>query len=273
VYVEVAGRLDAIEVKSRQQVVEGQELARLSNVDLQLSIAELEGKRNQYEARLKSLQRVRSEDDQANLEIPQVQETLETIVDQLAQKLRDVDRLVLKAPISGVILPPAETPNKPDGTGQLPMWSGTPLRQKNLGAFMSESVLFCQVGDPTKMEAILIVEQDDVEFIKQGQDVDIKLNELPFMTFSSKISEVSTKELEFAPRHLSSQRGGDLITRMDPSGVERPMNTSYQARANLDDPEGLLTLGLRGKAKVFTKWQTLGERGWRFLTRTFNFKL
>lgn len=273
VYVEVSGRLDAIQVKSRQQVVEGQELARLSNVDLQLSIAELEGKRDQYEARLASLRRVRNEDEQANLEIPQVQETLETIVEQLAQKLKDVDRLVLKAPISGTVLPPAETPNKPDGTGQLPMWSGTPLRNKNLGSFMNESVLFCQIGDPANMEAILIVEQDDVEFIKQGQDVDIKLNELPFLTFNSKISEVSTKELQFAPRHLSSQRGGEVITKMDQSGVERPMNTSYQASADLNDPDGLLTLGLRGKAKIYTKWQTLGERGWRFLTRTFNFKL
>jgi putative peptide zinc metalloprotease protein len=95
VYVDVAGRLDAIEVKEGQAVMKDQVLARLSNVDLQLSIAELEGKRGQYEARLKSLERTRFEDEQAALEYPQVQESLKTTVEQLAEKSKDLEHLVL----------------------------------------------------------------------------------------------------------------------------------------------------------------------------------
>jgi hypothetical protein len=51
------------------------------------------------------------------------------------------------------------------------------------------------------------------------------------------------------------------------------MNTSYQASAPIDDEDGLLYLGLRGKAKIYTHWQTIATRSWRWLTRTFNFKL
>jgi hypothetical protein len=51
------------------------------------------------------------------------------------------------------------------------------------------------------------------------------------------------------------------------------MYTSYQARAPIDDEDGLLYLGLRGKAKIHAQWQTIATRGWRWITRTFNFKL
>ena len=51
------------------------------------------------------------------------------------------------------------------------------------------------------------------------------------------------------------------------------MSTSYQARAPIDDPDEQYRLGLRGQARVQTKWISLGARLWRLLTHTFNFKL
>ena len=41
----------------------------------------------------------------------------------------------------------------------------------------------------------------------------------------------------------------------------------------LDQANGLLRLGLRGSAKVHTKWMPLGTRLWRFIRHTFRFKL
>ena len=51
------------------------------------------------------------------------------------------------------------------------------------------------------------------------------------------------------------------------------MSTSYQASAPIDDPNGQYKIGLRGQARVQTKWISLGSRLWRLLTHTFNFKL
>ena len=48
---------------------------------------------------------------------------------------------------------------------------------------------------------------------------------------------------------------------------------TFQALADLDDPDGTLVQGLRGTAKVYADWQPLGKRFWRYLVRTFNFKL
>ena len=273
VYVSVPGQLDAIEVKSGEPVAKDQVLAKLSNVDLALQIAELEGKRAEYESRLESLRRARFEEPEASLQIPQVIESLDAAQEQLEEKQKDLARLQLLAPIAGTVLPPPELPSKPDASGQLPTWSGLPLEKKNLGAFLTESKLFCQIGNPNELEANLIIDQDDIEFVHKGDTLDVKLNELPNTTFRTQITEIASGELKVSPKTLSNKSGGDLITETDESGMERPMNTSYEARAPIEDNDGLLYLGLRGKAKIYTRWQTLGTRAWRYLTRTFNFKL
>ena len=50
--------------------------------------------------------------------------------------------------------------------------------------------MFCQVGDPAKWEANIVVDQDDIEFVRIDQSVAIKLDELPFRTFHSTIKEI-----------------------------------------------------------------------------------
>ena len=63
------------------------------------------------------------------------------------------------------------------------------------------------------------------------------------------------------------------MSKPDESGADRPINTSYQARAPIDDADHNLVQGLRGTAKIYGDWQPLGKRAWRYLIRTFNFKL
>jgi putative peptide zinc metalloprotease protein len=55
--------------------------------------------------------------------------------------------------------------------------------------------------------------------------------------------------------------------------MERPINTLYQAEAPIVDSAGVVRPGMRGRAKIHAGYQTMGQRFWRFLTRTFNFKL
>ena len=63
------------------------------------------------------------------------------------------------------------------------------------------------------------------------------------------------------------------MSKSDESGTERPINPSYQALASIDDESGTLLQGVRGTAKVSADWQPIGSRVWRYLMRTFNFKL
>ncbi len=273
VYVDVAGTLDEIDVDPGQHVSKNTRLAKLTNHDVELELLKLSGSRDQMLREIESLQRQRYHDDQAGAQIPATREALAAVEDQRREKQADLQRLELLAPAEGVVFPPPRKPSQEDPNGQLAGWSGTPLDEQNLGAFLEAGSLFCQIGDPKQMEAILIIDQGDLEFVATGQNVEIKLDELPHETLHGAITEIANVELEVSPTRLSVKSGGELPTKTDASGVERPMSTSYQARVPLNNTEGLLRPGLRGRAKVHTGWQTLGARFWRLVTQTINFRL
>ena len=274
VYVDVAGTLVSIDVRSGQQVAAEQQLAQLRNIDVELEIAKLEGNVEEYRTRLESLLQQSFRNYRAADQIPQVEEALAAVEEQLEEKQRDLDRLKLVSRMAGTVLPPTLTPQREKDEEKLPTWSGTPLDPENLGATLEQGVLFCQIGDPKRLEAVLIVDQADRNMIRQGQSVDIKLEGYPSTTMHSEIAEIAESELKVTPQRLSTRSGGELPTITDPhTGVERPMSTSYQARVPIDDPEGLIRLGIRGQARVYTAWIPLGTRLWRLVAHTFNFKL
>ncbi len=273
VYVDVPGQLEEILVKPGEHVEKGHVLARLISPDLESAINELSGKRDENQAKLRSLNAQRGRDPKAGDDVASVKETIKAIEQQLTEKIRDRERLTLVSPADGIILAPPPTPNQKEHEEKLPTWSGTPLEPRNLRAWLPEGVLFCQVGDPNAMQADIVVDQSDVEFVTVGQGVDLKLEQLPSQTFSSRIEQIAKLDLKVSPKQLSHKAGGELITKTDASGVERPESTSYQANAPLSDPGALLRPGLRGQAKIQVGWQSLGVKLVRYLSKTFNFKL
>jgi hypothetical protein len=271
VYVDVPGTLLSINVEPWQEVNPGDELGQLQNSDLAIEIADLESRLAVQTTTADVLRREAIRHDEAARELPEVLKTVESLDAQLKKKREDVGRLRLVARTKGTVLPPPEEHAKPRVSKELPTFSGSVLDRKNLGAYLTGN-LFCQIGDPHKWEANIVIDQDDYEFVHKNQAVDIKLDEMPFETFHTTIEDIGPK-LEYSSRQLSSKGGGGLMTKLDESGVERPINTSYQAHAPIDDPNGDLVQGLRGTAKIHASWQPLGKRFWRFLIRTFNFNL
>jgi putative peptide zinc metalloprotease protein len=275
VYAVVPGILEQIDVKPGQMVKAGDKLGQLSNVDLELDISQLEAKIAQQSAREDVLRQslgVATQGEAASNELPEIQKALEGLRLQLHEKRLDQKRLSLVAPVAGTVLPAPEVPNKPDKSkNDLPKWTGSPLEPRNLGAYLT-GVLFCQIGDPHQWEALLYIDQDDIDYVRDGQTVSIMFDEFPYKTFQTAISEIGP-EVEVTPHQLSSKGGGEFMSKTDESGQERPLNTSYRARAPVDDPDARLVQGLRGTAKVHAEWQPLGRRLWRYLMRTFNFKL
>ncbi len=273
VYVDVPGRLEQVFVQPGKEVEKGMPLAKLSNLDLQLAVADLSGQQSQYRARLSSLQRQRFHSAEAGEEIPQVEETIAALQDQLKKTQSDLTRLQLVAPASGTVIAPPRREKQPRPDGTLRTWEGSLLERRNLGAVLDQSELFCEIGDPRQLEAVLIIDQTDIDLVRQEQSVEIKLESRPTETYAGTIHDISKINLKVVPESLSSQAGGDLATRTDKSGVAHPLSTSYTARVPIDDPHGHLQVGLRGNANIYTGWQPLGVRIWRYLSHTFHFAL
>jgi len=273
VYVSVAGVLESITVKPGALVEAGAEIARLSSIDLDLAIADLDGKATQARARLASLERERFTDPAASLEIGTVEESLKSVEEQLKRKRKDRADLVLSAPRSGVVLPSPALKTPPDGTGRLPGWSGHVLEERNLGATLAEGTVLCLVGDPNAFEAVMVVDQSEMEFVSRGQRVDLKINALPWQTFRGTIDEIAETNLEGGSERLSVKSGGQVPTRTDESGREMPISTSYEALMAVDDPDGAFTAGMRGSARIRVGQRTVGSWLLRLLWQTFNFRM
>jgi len=240
-----------------------------------LEINELEGKVEQDQVHIEVLNREQFQlsDAAAALALPARKDALAASKKMLDQRREDRQRLTLVAPVAGTVLPPPSVPKRTESSDeQLPTWSGNPLERSNLGAYLEPPALYCQIGDPTKWEVNIVIEQDEIEFISENQAVRILFDSLPGQAFESTIIEIGP-EMEFTSRQLSSKGGGGLMSKQDASGAERPMNISYQARAAIDDNSGTLVQGLRGTARISANWQPLGKRAWRWIMRTFNFHL
>jgi putative peptide zinc metalloprotease protein len=263
--------LNQIHVRPGDWVQAGQPIVSLVNIDLQVAIERLQGERQRLASRLGSLRRRAFEDEHAALEIAEVEEALVSVDQQLAARQLDIRKLTVTAPESGVVIEPPTLPPASRDSGRLPSWSGTPFDAKNLAAFLPSGSPVCDIGDPNRLEAILAIDEKDVEFLRPGLKVELFLDQLPGRTLASRIEQLSQIDMKLTPRSLSSKAGGELLSRTDSLGRERPLNTTYHANALVDDPDGLLLAGATGQAKIFTSPQTLAQRFWRYLCQTFRF--
>jgi putative peptide zinc metalloprotease protein len=277
VYVVVEGVLEDVQVKTGDQVEPGTLLAQLSNPDLEIVLAELAGQRDSYQAQLGSLQKIRFRDEQVGSQITVIREQLKSVEEQLLQKREDFKRLGLVASVAGTVIAPPQV--RAPGTDEqidLPAWVGTPLDPENLGATLlpeGAGSLFCQIGDPNQWEAVLVIDQNDINLVQDGQEVRMMFDESPYHVYISQIASKASDAMQSVPPQLASTSGGPLPAQADPDGVVRPLSTSYQAVVRLDNQTGLLRNGLIGQARVKTVPRTLASRLYRYLSRTFNFEL
>jgi putative peptide zinc metalloprotease protein len=279
VFAGVPGLLEQVNIRPGQFVEKGTVLAKLDNIDLQLEVLKLEGTKSHLEAQLSGLQRQRHSNDQASLQIPAVEEMLKTVEDQLREKTQDLNRLQIIAQTDGYVFPATPRPKRDPGDGRLPQWSGSPFDAKNRGAALAPSDQFCQIGKSTDYDAVLVIDQADVDLVSgyferhnKYPPVKMKLDAYRWKSVDGAIEKVASAPMEATPASLATQGGGKLETKTDrKTGTLKPINSSYQARVPLQDEGELVRVGLTGKAKIYTGWQSLYERAFRYIARTFHF--
>lgn len=272
VYVELSGTLEEVLVHPGQRVTAGTPLARLSNYDVELGAVELQGRVNKLQAELESLKQRRLRAPAISVQIPQIEESLAVAERQLAQKLRDRERLILRAPRDGVVMRVAAIPPPEKSEHAARTWHGDLFEARNRFCHLRISTLVCQIGDPAELEAVLVVDQSDVELIREGDEVNIQLQAAAGKTLTGKIETIASKHLLAMPRQLSQKAGGTLPSHTDAAGNETPLSTAYAAIVPLHDTTGIAQDGFKGQAQIITAPRSLTWRAGRYLAQTFRFK-
>ena len=275
VFAMVPGRLVSLHKQPGDAVAKDEPIAQLDNLDLQFQLVEAQGEYEMAVSRLRILEDQKFIDPAAKAQLDTQLEIVSSKAAQLNNVRERVAMLTVTAKEAGVIIPPPAKPvaKQVEAEQQLPTWSGSPFDSKNRTAFFSESDLLCLVGNPARMEAVLIVDQHDIDLVHEGDEADIKIDSARLETFSGKIEKISEMEMAVAPENLGVQSGGRLDTEMDESGRLRPISTSYQARVPLENVDVPLRSGYRGQAKVYVGWKSIGWRVMRFFARTFRLEM
>lgn len=273
VYVKTPGIIQNVSAKPGELVVAGRRLGQLSNPDMELELDNLRSRREDYSGERLSILRLQFDDPRVGGRLAEINDTIAKLDRQIAEREGQLQALTLESPVDGMVIPPAARASSPGEEGELPTWTGSPFDERNRSAFLSAGDQFCRIGEPGKLEAVLILDQHDIELIHTGQQVQIQLDAYAGDKLSSEITEISETDLRVSSRSASTQSGGGLATRTDASGKLRPLSTSYEASAPLGPQDKPIHVGMRGKARVFVGWQPLGSRLTRYVAKTFHFDM
>jgi putative peptide zinc metalloprotease protein len=274
VYVDVPGRLDEILAKENTRVNAGDPIVQLHSHDLRVQVVSLWSESEMAKVRRDNIMRSGSADGANSQGLKTAQAAYDASYASFEKRYRDTDRLTVRSPVSGTLIAPPLVSKSDTSDKTLEQWSGSPLDRKNLGAQLKQSTLIGQViPDMKKMEAVLAVDQADVDFVKQAQPVEMLINEVPCEIFESQVGLVTPNEMKATPKSLSSKYGGAIVTTTDREGAEVPTSTRYLVKVNFDNEQELVVPGSTGVAKIRAGSQTVGQRIWRMASRTFQFEL
>ena len=274
VYVDVPGTLTNVMAKENTLVQAGQPIVKLFSQELNVQYTSLVTACEQAKVRRNNLDRSAAADGSFAIGLKSAQAAYETAYESCRQRHEDYDRLIVRAPVSGLLIAPPLTPPSDQDEKTLEQWVGSPLDKGNLGAALQQSTLVGQIiPDPKKLEAVLAVDQADVEFIRKEQPVELFVNQVPCEIFRSEVKLITPNEMQDTPKALSSKHGGDIVTETARSGREVPTSTKFLVKVNLENPDDLVVPGSTGVAKVRAGSQTVGRRIWRLASRTFQFEL
>ena len=272
VYVARSGTLEQMLVESGQLIEAGETIAVLREETDEIQYVSLRSRLNELDVEHRLVEQASFKSPADGLKRLDVMQTIESVANQLENQEQMLEQLVIRSPVAGRLIPAGHITRQHE-LSQLPMQSGWPLAPKNIGARLEEGQLVGMISPNQSLEAILAIDQRDIELVANGQPVRIQLEPLVGTTLHGKVAELGRWQMEFSPPELSQHSGGDLETQADATGKHTPLNTTYQARVDLPETLSLQQTGYRGRAKINIGNRSVAWRVYRYLHRTFRLKL
>ncbi|QDU97572.1 HlyD family efflux transporter periplasmic adaptor subunit [Lignipirellula cremea] len=282
VYVTTPGAVTA-QVQPGDTVQQGDVLARLEDLEIERQLTNLQGLAAEKQVKLDHLEKRRIVEQRSQTGAPaeadrlirDVAQELAAIARQIAEQEKLREHLTITAPAAGVVLPQRPRREPPGAAGDLPPWSGSPLDPANTGALLETGDELCLIGDPAALEALLLIDQADIQFVRLQQRVRLRFHQTPGETLWGRIVEIAEVDLEELPAELIAS--GELPTVADKRGNPQLVSAAYQARVLFEKPaldERAAPLRLRsvGIARIHADPQSLWQRAARYLARTFRFE-
>ncbi|HKZ39543.1 MAG TPA: efflux RND transporter periplasmic adaptor subunit, partial [Candidatus Hodarchaeales archaeon] len=161
------GFIETVLVKENESVMSGQILARARNPELSEKALRVSSRLNMLDRELStSASFGNTSEYQMKLRAKQ------QLLRQISEAERELGNLVLRTPIHGTIV--------------------TPRVHEKLGIFAGKGDLFCTVANLEKVKVQIPVSEYDIDDVKVGQQVLLKLDAYPAGTFEGHVEKISS---------------------------------------------------------------------------------
>lgn len=266
VYVNTPGLLENYQAYGKP-VSRGMRICELVNPDLAASQAKLQGELLRNEQRLKQLEALRALQTVDGDEIPGQRERIATLRESHRNLAERIAGLSVVAERAGVLIPPRRrSPPTHEASETLPFWTDQPLATRNLGAYLEQGELVALVGQPRRLEAFLLVRQENIDLIRSGQKAQVRIAETPSRSVTGTVESLTVlRESELPPdvREVLKARFGKVI-----QASELESGRIYLANLRLESEiEAFQFESARARIRVDSA--PLASRVARYLRQTF----
>jgi putative peptide zinc metalloprotease protein len=272
IYVDGTGTLESILVEPDQHVNAGDPIALLRETANELEYVSIASRLNELNVAHQLVEQSSYSRPREAVQRLELLESIKSTSDQLSKQCQNMERLIVRAPASGKLIPAGHIPENAMPNA-LPTLSGWPLQQDNIGARLDVGQLVGQISPSDQVEIIVAIDQRDIELVENGQSVRLQLEPLIGTTYHGRVNELGRWQMEYSPPELSQHAGGDLETQLDKNGNQTPLNTTYQARVSIPHALPVTQTGYRGRAKIHIGNRSIAWRMYRYMHRTFRLKL
>lgn len=273
VYVTVSGTLvDHAALGTFVQA--GQVICRLEDPVLQRQLVKLDGDIHTVRVRLENLDRLRVADPDAAAGIPTLQSTLADLQAQRQQLNLLMDRLLLRAPCDGTVLPIQRRIELPQSMS-LATWSGSPLNEENQGSYLIEGTPVCLIGDWPSHWADLLIPYSEATLVRPGQSVRVLWNESIGGDSTEEISVgriVELGSMDWSLEQSAERASRHWMTGEDSPRYDRGAGNWLKARIELEQVPSHLPRGSTGRARIDVQPMSMASRVYRWIRLTFVIK-
>jgi len=252
VYANTAGRLVTLAVRDGDMVKKGDLIAQLSNLDKQRERASMQEELELN--RVKAAYFSRSKDLEGR-RLARQHSTLADELEPVVARINDqISHLYLVADRDGQVI-------------------GVPKREST-GSWVRPDKAFCEIANPKKLQAQVIIDQGDVDLLQTGSKAWVKIYGLSERTYRTEIAEIASRNRDEIPAELSNVGGGEIAAEQDKkTGKIKSVSAVFELLLPLDNEDLTLHVGQRGFAKIDGGTSTLAWFIWRTLSKTFHFAL
>ncbi|MFM7055661.1 MAG: biotin/lipoyl-binding protein [Planctomycetota bacterium] len=203
VYVKGAGHAEWL-VKAGTRVARGDVLARLSNGDLELKIAEAEGEIARRRAAAAGLRLRQLESGSGDSRLAAAEELLESAGRRLELLKQAEAELIIRSPRGGIVFPPRNLPQVSgiDRDRRTVLNASEVLDSGRRGSWLEPGTELCVVGEYSDLRAVACLQQSDVELLTATAESQLRFDSSPDRPVAGLLESVSETVLQVVPPEL-----------------------------------------------------------------------